>query len=117
MLEGLSGEDWRNIFLAIIAATTTIITTLGPLLLAKWRAVDKTERAQVASVNAQTSSTIATIHEITNGRFEAMRDELRKSNEQVVHLLQKLAADPERATSIDFPSSTFVAAPIPKPPE
>lgn len=121
-MNNLSGEDWRNIFLGIIAGMTTIITTLGPILIKHWIKKGEISRAQAVatvlevSVNAQQQTAQAlgemkivtdATHKIANSRYDEIRRELKASNARVVALLRQIAEGKGQTSAI-------VAAAIPK---
>lgn len=110
----LSAEDWRNIFLAIISGTTTILVIAVPLLF-KWfegnRANDRAERDErllreaaaradvaekVANVAERVSSVAASaseahetmkeVKQIVNGRTDAMLAENAALRDEIARL-------------------------------
>lgn len=114
----MSGSDWSLIFLALIG----MVQVLGLALIQRGRKEDKTERKVVAEKVAETAA-VATetkviaentnevahqTHEIANSRYDELREELRKSNERVIALLQQRDKRPDDP---DPPASTIVAAP------
>lgn len=105
----LSGDDWRNIFLAIIAGATTIITTLGPLLLKFWMDKAAKQREAVASNVATLQATADATHQIVNSRYDELKRELEKSNQRVEDLLHQIHKGRPKGDV-----SSIVAASVPK---
>jgi hypothetical protein len=129
----------RDVLLAIIAGVVTITVTLGPIIINRWMDRLKAEReaaaatvAAAAAIVAQkveevkiaakaTSVGIAALqvtadktHIIVNSRYDEIREELRKSNEnnqRMTELLTKAGILAPKATA----PSQVVAEPGSKP--
>lgn len=106
----LSGEDWRNIFLAIIAAMTTIITTVGPLLIKYFMDKAAKQRDEAAANVTRLQATADATHGIVNSRYDELKQELEKSNQRVEDLLQHLSKKPRPKAD----TSSIIAASVPK---
>ena len=114
----MSEIDWSLIILALIG----MCQVLGLALIQRGRRADKVERAVVAEkvehtaiVAAETQDIVKDTnhiaketHQIANSRYDELRDELRKSNERVIALLQQRDG---RVANAAPPASGIVAAP------